>query len=351
MLRIDALRFIASVGIVVLHVPSMMDGVPAAVTDALANLRMCVDLFFVISGLVIMMFYADKVGTLSGYALFLQRRVARIGPLHWATLLLFLLILMLATVTDRAVNEPARYDVRCIVPNILLIHSFGVCDQRTFNFVSWSISAELALYALFPVFAIGARFFRAYFWIPAMACAALLALLDPVWSERTFDLGVMRAAPSFLFGMSLYGARHFLKDQKLFSYLVVPFGVAFVGGALARSDPFILLMLAYGWVASAYAADLRRKAGPAVVRIGPLGQLTYSMYMLHPVLMTFGITIAGRLILHLQGAALNLWIAVLFLGVLPVLSCASLYFFEMPLRRLLSTERGKAVRPVRGASG
>jgi peptidoglycan/LPS O-acetylase OafA/YrhL len=94
MLHLDLTRFIASVGIVAHHSieyfvqPSSRDWLH----EKTMGLALFVDLFFVISGFVIAYVYHERALTLKGYAVFLQRRVGRLVPLHWLTLAISLAI-------------------------------------------------------------------------------------------------------------------------------------------------------------------------------------------------------------------------------------------------------------------
>jgi peptidoglycan/LPS O-acetylase OafA/YrhL len=79
---LEGLRLVASLGIIVYHfVPYASGGLAAE--DRLA---LFVDLFFVISGVVIAHAYTGRINSFGDYRDFLQKRVARLYPLHLATL-------------------------------------------------------------------------------------------------------------------------------------------------------------------------------------------------------------------------------------------------------------------------
>jgi peptidoglycan/LPS O-acetylase OafA/YrhL len=94
LLHLDALRLIASVGIVVHHiVPFIDDGAGAEQLLMMsAPLAHFVDMFFVVSGFVIAFIYSNKIADSGSYASFMRKRVARLAPLHWATLAFFVVI-------------------------------------------------------------------------------------------------------------------------------------------------------------------------------------------------------------------------------------------------------------------
>lgn len=335
-INIDAMRFLASTGIIVMHMAYTIVEQPKYLQPMLANFRMFVDLFFIMSGLVIANFYGTAVQDRASYTNFMLRRFARLYPLHLATFLPFFLLWIAASYLHQPLTSPERYDINCIVPNLTMLHAFDLCSHRTFNFASWSISAEMGMYAIFPLLIVALKSVRCVAWAIALLFAVLLAVLDPVWHLRTNNWGVLRALPSFMFGISLFLVRDRLKNMAVPRIAPWLFGLAFVVLALFRVNPFILLMIAFAWVAAAYSCDLRGSTGSIARAIAPLGQLTYSLYMIHPVIMTFGITIFGRMLWKLEGAALNIWVAICACFVLPLLSCVSLFYFETPARRWIT---------------
>ena len=168
MLHLDALRIVGAVMIVEFHFNRFinLDGRWQLADDTIKSFSLIVDLFFVISGYVMAAIYTGRLTSLAKYGDFLKKRVARLGPLHWATMLVFIAVAvagMAGWIQDR---DPRRYDVACIVPNILFIHAWGVCKSQTWNFVSWAISAEMGMYIALPLL----------FWITGKGRAVTAAL-------------------------------------------------------------------------------------------------------------------------------------------------------------------------------
>src|SRR3954467_3388549 len=77
-----------------------------------------VDFFFILSGFVIAHSSADAVGTIGNYARFLQRRLARIYPLHALTLIAALALAVAAAQFGFGINDPGRYDLRYLPGNL-----------------------------------------------------------------------------------------------------------------------------------------------------------------------------------------------------------------------------------------
>lgn len=344
-LRIDLMRFVAAAAIVLMHAVFYWTPQWPPLLRTLNNLRIAVDLFFAISGIVIATFYETKVRGWDGYRRFMQRRLARLVPLHWLTLGIFVAIMIASAISHIPLNDARRYDTACLLPNLALVHAFGGCSYRSFNFVSWSISAELFLYALFPLLLAVTRSWRRYLWAAALLLAVGIDALDPLWSVRTFDGGAFRAIPSFLFGMGLYFVRDRLAAFNLGDGAVAIGYLVFFGLALGFAPPLAILFGAYGLVVAGYAADLARPGVAPLRRLSGLGQLTYSIYMWHPVVATIVVAIIGGKILGLAGPASNLWLLFAMIVVLPAVSLLSLKLFESPLRRMLSP-RGRPAEPL-----
>ena len=129
--------------------------------DALiGNGYVWVDFFFILSGFVMTHVYrssfVDGRG-IAGYREFLGARLARVYPLHFAMLMMLVgleLAKLAVMLTGRAVeNEPftERHSFDALVTNLLLIHSWNLHDDVTWNPPSWSISAEWAVYLVCPL--------------------------------------------------------------------------------------------------------------------------------------------------------------------------------------------------------
>ncbi|MBC7799876.1 MAG: acyltransferase, partial [Gemmatimonadaceae bacterium] len=140
---LTGLRGAAAVLVMVHHFTLRDPASPAPLQTLFTHGYLAVDLFFVLSGFVMARAYGDwfRGGWRSGagaYLTFMSRRVARLWPLHTAVVLVLLLIgtptwpLMVAT-------------------NLLMLQAWGF--SQALNTPSWSVSTEMAAYALFPLLA------------------------------------------------------------------------------------------------------------------------------------------------------------------------------------------------------
>jgi len=339
--HLDVIRFAAAVIIVVYHFRNQWQfagGGTGQLIDAFENLSLGVDIFFVISGIVMSFVYSDRLD----YKSFLQKRFARLAPLHYATFAAYFLIGVAALAPGAHWSEADRFQPQCILPHLTFTNSVGFCDVYAFNHVSWSISAEMVAYLVFPLFLFAVR--RSWGWT-ALATAAFalgLQIAGPVfgdgveWHRLTYSGGFLRAIIGFLIGMLLYAGRDRLALLPRPRLWLLGLTALFFAGIALGAPRGGLLVVAYCLAAAAYAADLEQRGSYWLFAAAPLSALTYGIYMLHPLVRTlflpglrwlglpnnFAVVACGGLVL---GAA---WL--------------SYQFFERPMRNLLSPRR---VRP------
>jgi peptidoglycan/LPS O-acetylase OafA/YrhL len=340
LLHLDALRLIASAGIVCLHLSGFADvGVWSKQwLTATGPLRLFVDMFFVVSGFVIAFVYFENLDNVSSFKAFMQKRLARLVPLHWATLAICFAIGLMAESRHIAINNGEVYELRCLPVNFLLLHSTGLCSHLSFNGPSWSISAEMCMYVMAP----------ALFWImrrnlPALGLATasiwltLTVLTNDtnLWLDWTASGGFVRAIPSFMFGSWLFGARRLIAG---IPFARVGFWVCvwgFLVGCCIGAHIIALLLILYATVAMGVAADAQQRPSWIVRTMAAGGQLTYSSYLLHQIVILILLNGLANHALHLHGLAKNLMVLTAFAVVWPV-SYLSLVLFEKPARRWLS---------------
>lgn len=346
LLNLDFLRFCASVAIVAFHSREFLfpKAERALQGERSAGLALFVDLFFLISGFVIAHVYAGRVRDLASFGRFMQRRIGRIFPLHLLTfvaaVVLWALIKRVAQADHAPVNDPS-----CMIRTALLLHAVFPCGDGVYyyNPVNWSISTEMAMYALFPLAALGAaRWRRAFLFVAASFLAGLTA-----WTFRAsadmlqWTLWLyypLRALPSFLLGVALSHNRDLLVRipgaQRLTAVALGATTIAMLRGWPA---PLQIAGIAVTGVL-AMAADAQAMAGsgarPSAVirRIAPLGQLTYSIYLWHGFFILVLLNGVGDGLLGGNRTAMAGLVVLVCVGTL-ILSYLSWRFFETQARR------------------
>ena len=293
--------------------------------------------FFTLSGFVIMHVY-QRMSSRFDYIDYLQKRLARMYPLHLATFAFFLICPMFGILRY-------WYSSDAILPNLLLIHAWGVTSRLTFNYPSWSVSAEIFVYLLFPVFLSVIR--RLGLWsallIPCL-CAVLNTILFDTfglgsWTSASFDFGCLRAVPSFIAGMAVYR----LATEK-FSGLIVPawaahgLAIATIPMMIAGAPNEFALALFVPVVFFLARAEPSTPGLLSTPFFRALSNCSYGFYMLHVLV---GAIILGLplKIFHFDGAVWKFILALVALVATTASAVLSFRFFEDPARRFFGNFR------------
>lgn len=353
---LTSLRYLAAIWVVLFHWTSYFPESLLRNAPLVREGFLGVDFFFVLSGFILCHVYLGRQadGRLD-YWNFVSRRIARIYPMHVLTLVAMIAFGVIAHRYNLTVAGPWAPDEffalgegevpREAMAQLLLIHAWGGSDGLHFNAPSWSISAELFAYLMFPLFTYG--LYRAG-KRPAVVLAGVIAFIllyslalakvaQREVFEMTWNIGVLRIIPDFLFGVALYRVGTSWSAGRTGSALLLLGGVAAVLAGVALELPKSCVVLALGLVILA-CADAERcgllapmKTEFAVL----LGEVSYSVYMLH---YPFGIALFGLVLKSHLDAGLVGEIGLLAGGMAGVslLAWAAHRWFEIPLRNRLN---------------
>ncbi|MDB5652397.1 MAG: hypothetical protein JWQ94_10 [Tardiphaga sp.] len=354
MRNLDALRIIAACAVVVLHYSDYVKDVAVGrfMVAHVWHFNLFVDLFFVVSGFVIASQYLGRVADGRAIGRFIWRRLARIYPLHLATLGFYVVIALALYFGAAHTDNAARYPFSDLPAQLLLLHAFDGA-RLTFNFPSWSLSAEMFCYVLFPLAALlVSRSRRAVFAlvvVPAVANTIYAHFAATgSWAHWINQGGAFRALPAFYLGISCH-----LYRAELARWPALPAAVPVLLGAYILFGCFLPeiadLLVVYAIAVLAIQCDCAGRA-TALTRLGldRGSQWTYSCYMLHLPIATVILTFGARYLDHaLPGGRLALIPVALM--VLAFASVLSLRYFETPMRRYLNEVYDRRVSP-RGAA-
>ena len=290
--------------------------------------------FFTLSGFVIMHIYDGKISSGTKYLNYLQKRLARIYPLHLLTLVLAIVWGMLAT-------SKYYFLPSAIIPNILLIHAWNTTEHLSFDYPSWSVSAEFFVYLAFPIFLVGINRLGSMAWLLPLLSAVAIEWFFRMrglgsWTQANYDFGCLRAVPSFIAGMAVYRLA-----TTRYAELLVPGWVAH--GLAIATIPMMLVGMPGEIVLAVFVLvvlllALAEPMTPGVFsRPLPraLANCSYGFYMLH--------AFVGGITLSLVPKALHIAAAWKFALVLPALAATTLIamqsfrVFEDPARRYFGT--------------
>lgn len=312
--RLEALRGVAALAVLWHHSP-FIDGARAPLAEVG---YLFVDFFFVLSGFVMTHAYAARIADGLGFRTFLVRRLARLYPLHLLTLLLWggyvLAKIAAAAALELQDEDPLHgQTVASFAANLLLLHAAGATDGLTWNYPSWSVSAETAAYLLF--FAASAALGRRARWLFVAAVVIGYSYLffgrdGPDRMIPTYDWGWLRCIAGFSVGALIYGVRNVasVRANPLADTAIEAALATALIAALLRADgaPGWQLVTVVGFAAATLifsrpsegAISRALRQAPCVA----LGAASYAVYMLHAVILAAAGNVA-RFVLGLPATA------------------------------------------------
>jgi peptidoglycan/LPS O-acetylase OafA/YrhL len=339
---LDGYRFIAASLVVLLHFHGEFGLHLGAATPVVTSLEVMVDFFFVLSGFVIAVSYGKAMADMSDYGRFLQRRVARLFPLHLAVLSVFVALAFANKFGWLAANHADMLGFNALPANILMLHAWGTVDHLSFNAGSWSISAEWLSYLLFPALLVLSRrcSLAANLALVIGAIALLTLWRDATgmraWYEATYDFGALRALPTFFLGVVLAGLFEALPRSLRCPWSVVH--LIFLLAVASLSLPLRVVTIGLLALVVLLAAIAERGNTPSLVTsrlFGRLGDASYAIYMIHgipAIPIVFVLRKFGALGTPLAaGAAIATYLGVL------IAACLIYRYFETPARRWIGS--------------
>jgi peptidoglycan/LPS O-acetylase OafA/YrhL len=260
-----------------------------------------VDLFFILSGFIMVHAHPNGTPNLSSYGKFLRKRIARIWPVHVVTLTFAMLVLGPAGWG----YPPSLWEH---IRTFLLMHAWWNYSHPIWNGPNWSLSAEWGAYTLFPLTFLLTRLTpsRAIMALAFTMLATVLAhlLLANKNMGVIVECALLRAVPEFVIGVLLYRLREAGNIKISPSMLTCIATIAIVS--------LTLLMAATGWrqgmwlIVPALAAlvySLSFGQGRIARFLSTpfmlfMGNISFSVYMVHYLVLQVGFTLLPVESLH-----------------------------------------------------
>jgi len=346
---VQVLRGIAASMVVCFHYVSLQQGRGAEVSSWLSRFgNSGVDIFFVISGFIMMI---TQVETRGGAArTFLLRRFARIAPLYWV---LTIVAFALATLFAQS-SKTAQLGVDTLVNSLLFLPSPSD-DAANWQGLyvlpmAWTLSYEWFFYVVFAIsLALGlASFGRVLFLAGWFFLSVILGLLlepsSPTLRVLTGDLSL-----EFLLGcvVALLHAKGVRLRPR--TAIVIALAASFV---LSNSPPAFPHARPLVWGAAAFAlvaaAALTEQSGidkSWVVRpLARLGDISYSLYLSHWFAVALFRKVQARVDVLGEGFGVPAILA--FVALTLAIAEGSYRVIEEPARRLAARVRKqRSMRP------
>ena len=246
-----------------------------------------VDLFFILSGFVLSHSHPATIWDVGTYKTFLRARIARIFPMHWATLGLIVMIIALDPAVYR--DMQSRFQLSGLISSIFLTQNWGFGGPSPWNLPAWSLSTEWLVSLGFPMF----------LWLanrskdPALATTACFALIIAfamflsATDNPSFSVigkaGIVRTVCEFAAGCFLY--RAYAAPIRV-TALVSISGIALIADGIINNRHDVCAVLGFALIVLAAAQPSGRIASFLSTKtMVYLGEISYSLYLLHWILL------------------------------------------------------------------
>lgn len=336
---LTSLRFVAALGVVIHHVGMNVEGFSPSARQIINAVRehgnLGVQFFFTLSGFILAYVYSTRDSV--DLKPFLIARVARVVPVYFFALIVGLPMLA-GNITDHIANHGILLGwlVSAVKAGtvIFLVQAWLPSAALFWNGVSWTLSAEAFFYSFFP---------RILKWARPRSVTSLGFIL---FGLLVFE--VARTMVNIAYPRLLWGCMPVMRIHEFISGVIVCllYLRGFVPGKLVGISAALVvatcLMVPQGEPGTEVVRTIGTHVGfcllisalaiprPTGINVGTwmqplvfLGQISYSMYLLHFPLLTIWEKTLGP-------AYLSLW---WFLAVLLLFSSATYLLIEEPARR------------------
>jgi peptidoglycan/LPS O-acetylase OafA/YrhL len=340
---LTSVRGIAAWLVVLFHLRRSIDGLPAPAMDFLSKGYLAVDFFFLLSGFVIWMSYAERIRAqgLAAVPEFLKRRIARIWPLHLFMLGIAVALALLLTITGR---DAGHFPFAELPLHLLLLQNWGFTSDLNWNDPAWSISCELGAYLVFPLLALAIDWRRVPTLAIVAAIGALLVLLHMLFAANAATalgqaiprLGLLRCVLEFACGTAICALwlrwrEQWVEPAAFSATLAAILLAAWISGALPET---LTVPAAFAAALLALALSAGRRGNPVEGRaLHYLGEISYATYLGHYLLW-----FAFKLVL-VDTPKVGWPLVALYLALVLAASAALYHGVERPAQRWLNRLR------------
>ena len=315
---LDALRAIAALSVCFFHYSGGMlpKLIVPSIKQTFSKGYLGVEIFFVISGFIIPYSLVGKNHQISGFFTYLKKRVLRINPPAYVSLLLVLCQWLLI---DTIINHDTHYTENLtwgqVISNLLFIVPFT--KYGWINGIFWTLAIEFQFYLFIGIL------FNALFNKP-VAWFVFIYLLIAAFSFVPYTESVSFLRYSSLFAVGGVALLWHQQRITLWGYIA---GLVLFGGITVWQLDVYAAVVGVGTAVAINAVNFR------IPFISSLGKISYSLYLMHGLVGTTAEFILIKLLPPTTDAR-----KMLLTAICVVLAIAGSYIFhllvEKPFMRL-----------------
>jgi exopolysaccharide production protein ExoZ len=294
---LQALRAWAAFAVLVFHVldksQTLFGGIPPWLLFMNVVGPMGVDIFFVISGFIMMMTTASLAPNRASMRHFLWRRITRVLPMYWLVTTGVLLMVLVVP----SVFRELQFDLKQIIASYLFVPvTNAMGHQSPLLGVGWTLNFEMYFYVIFS----GALLLRARLAAIALFFGASVAL--GWWLAPTIPMLQLMTNPLLLEFVAGAAAAVLLRRYPHIPAWLGLVGLGWLVMSMQHAVTQTLLPLHYGLsigVMIAVLASLERRGKLRVPRVfAALGDSSYALYLTH----VFALAVVSRVWMHFVGS-------------------------------------------------
>jgi peptidoglycan/LPS O-acetylase OafA/YrhL len=283
---IDVVRGVATCLVAFAHAGYMQSearyGGQAAFNGGIYGLFVCVDFFFVLSGFLIAWVHWSDIGQRHRIGRYFKRRLARIYPVYWVVLTLFIVGHFF-----HPANAPVPLTPQLVITSYFVIPN----DGPTIMGVAWTLYFEVWCYLVFGLLLYMGN--RGFYLIAGWSAAIVLFYLTN--APKTFPLAFFLNPYNLQFLMGIGLAYYVLNYQVPWPRLVAFLGCATFlllilvnAGTLFSDDP-LKVRIVMGLLACLGIGGLMEAERSKLLTIPKwmqnFGAASYSIYLVHTVVL------------------------------------------------------------------
>ena len=307
LVTISVVQFFASVCILARHYSYFLKPDFPIIASAVGHVTFT-DYFFCCSGFFMHYVYSGKQSVELGPLL--KKRFAKLYPLHLATTLFYVVILLASAHMGSLGTTRSGWD--CLLPTVFLTHAFGTVDRQCLNYPSWFLSALFALYVAYPAIRLLMRKTGAFSVVAIVAVVLIVCEAGYRfdgwlhWSALTYNFGIVRGIPTFLAGVLIAEFLPAIESRVTNFWPAYAVFVLAVASMMAGLDPLFcygvlpvaLVALLAGAEAHGANSFLR---SPKIVQVGAW---SFPLYLVHVPIAAVVLNFLFVRYLRLEGVAL-----------------------------------------------
>jgi peptidoglycan/LPS O-acetylase OafA/YrhL len=295
---IDVLRAIAILMVIFVHNSQTVNGLSAQVKSISEYGQIGVQLFFVASAYTLCFSQTKRIDEKNQLRSFFIRRLFRIAPLYYFAICWYFLTDPVNNIL-KIINVTPHYDLVNVLANIFFIHGFVPFANNNIVPGGWSIGAEMAFYALFPML------FRLFSWahgkwgMPPLYGLIIVSILLNITVQMAIEKflsaelirdpfiyrNLVNQLPVFLMGMTVFfyhQCGHTLQVPIVAQSILFIGLTLFVEELFDNKQPWILVFVTVcAGISFVILLNIFKELKYSNKILEKIGKVSYSMYIFH----------------------------------------------------------------------